>query len=84
MNENKQLICSAICNALRTTNAAGSPDNNPLVEIQYIQLDNGDEIARPIFADGSGQNEYYDVNISGDSGIGIWLDITEQFVRRMW
>ena len=82
--ENKQEICTAICNALRTTNAAGNPLNNALTEIQYIKCDNGDEIARPIFADGSGKSGYYDVNISGDSGIGIWLDITNQFVRRMW
>ena len=84
MSENKVEICNAICAALRTTSAAGSPINNPLVEIQYIQLDNGDEIARPIFANGNGKNGYYDVNISGDSGIGIWLDITKQFVSQMW
>ena len=84
MNEDKQVICNAICEALRFTNAAGNPQNNPLIGIQYIQCDNGDEIARPIFSDGSGTNGYYDVNISGDSGIGIWLDITNQFIRKMW
>lgn len=82
--ENKQTVCTAICIALRTTDAAGLPDNNPLKEIRYMKKDNGDEIARPIFEDGCGEDGYYDVNITGDSGIGIWLDITNQFIRKMW
>lgn len=84
MTENKQTVCTAICNALRTTSAAGQPDNNALKEIRYIVKSNGDEIARPIFEDGTGENGWYDVNITGDSGIGIWFDITNQFIRKMW
>ena len=80
--ENKQHICNAICQALRKTNAAGN--NNALVELRYIQKENGDEIVRPIFENGAGANGYYDVNVTGDSGIGIWLDITQQFIRKMW
>ena len=82
--ENKQAVCTAICNALRTTSAAGSEKNNPLVEIRYIKNVHGDEIARPIFKDGCGENGYYDVIITGDSGIAIFMDIDRQFVRKMW
>ena len=80
--ENKQAICTAICDALRLTNAAGN--NNPLTEIRYIRKENGDEFARPIFENGTGENGYYDVNITGDSGIAIFMDICNQFVRKMW
>lgn len=80
--EDKAKVLKAICDALRTTSAAGT--GNALVEIQYIVKDNGDEVARPIFENGSGENGYYDVNISGDSGIGIWCDITNHFVRKVW
>ena len=80
--ENKQQICNAICQALRKTDAAGN--NNALTELRYIQKPNGDEIVRPIFENGAGANGYYDVNVTGDSGIGIWLDITQQFIRKMW
>ena len=88
--EDKQEICNAICEALRHTSAAGSPGNNALKEIRYIVADNGDEYAVPIFENGNGEpnmyspHGYYAVNISGDSGIGMWIDITNQFVRRMW
>lgn len=80
--ENKQNICDAICNALKATTAAGN--GNALAELQYIVKDNGDELVRPVFENGAGKNGYYDVNVSGDSGIGMWLDITEQFVRKVW
>lgn len=88
--EDKQDICNAICEALRHTSAAGSPGNNALKEIRYAQTDNGDEYAIPIFEDGSGEPNiyapygYYSINITGSSGIGIWIDITERFVRKMW
>ena len=82
--EDKALICKAICDALRTTSAAGNPDNNPLVELRYIKDEDGEETVRPIFADGTGKNGYYDINVSGDSGIGMWIDITYQFIRNMW
>ena len=84
MRENKQAFCAKLCEALRMTSAAGSPLNNPLTELRYMQLPNGDEIVRPVFADGAGENGYYDVNVSGDSCIAIFMDIDRQFVRRMW
>jgi len=88
--EDKQDICDAICEALRHTGAAGSPGGNALKEIRYVREDNGDEFAIPIFEDGTGEpsvyspHGYYGVNISGDSGIGMWIDITRQFVQKMW
>ena len=80
--ENKQEICNAICEALRKTRAAG--EGNALKEIRYFKTDGGDEIARPIFENGSGENGFYDVNVTGDSGIAMFMDITDQFVHWVW
>lgn len=82
--ENKQEFCNKLCEALMETSAAGSPTNNPLVELRYMQLENGDEIVRPIFANGIGENGWYDVNVTGDSCIAMFMDIDRQFVRKMW
>lgn len=90
IEEDKQDILDAICEALRHTSAAGSEIGNALKEIRYVEEKNGNEYAIPIFEDGTGEpNEYfphgyYAVNISGDSGIGIWMDITNKFVRKTW
>lgn len=78
--ENKQEFCNKLCEALRETDAAGSPINNPLVELRYMKLPNGDEIVRPIFANGTG----CDINVTGDSCIAMFMDIDRQFVRKMW
>jgi len=80
--ENKQQICNAICQALRKTDAAGN--NNALAELRYIRKNNGDEIVRPVFENGVGEDGYYDINISGDSGIAIFMDVVNQFVRKVW
>lgn len=82
MREDKQAVCTAMCEALRKTVAAGS--GNQLVEIRYIKRPDGSEIARPIFWDGCGENGYYDVNITCDSGIAIIMDITDKFVKKVW
>lgn len=80
--EDKQAILDAICEALRLTSAAGT--GNPLVEIRYIQKPNGTELARPIFENGTGEDGYYDVNITCDSGIAIFKDIVKQFINVVW
>ena len=49
--EDKQRICDAMCETLRLTRAAGSPTNNPLVELRYITKEEGgrfEEIAHTI------------------------------------
>lgn len=84
MKENKAEFCKSLCETLRLTSCAGSPLNNPLVELRYIELPNGREIVRPIFADGNGENGYYDVNVSGDSNMGILFDVFNKFIRYMW
>lgn len=84
MKENKAEFCNALCELLRMTNCAGSPQNNPLVELRYIEGEHGRETVRPIFADGNGSTGYYDVNVSGDSNMGILLDVMKHFVRRVW
>ena len=81
--ENKQDICDAICKALQLTNNAGSPTDNPLAELRYIRTDRGEHV-RPIFADGTGQDGYYDVNVTMDSGTAMFIDIAVQFIRKMW
>lgn len=82
MTEDKQAVCTAMCKALQETVAAGS--GNRLVELRYIPRLNGMEIVRPIFEDGCGEDGYYDINVSCDSGIAIIEDIVRQFVRRVW
>ena len=82
--ENKQNVCDMMCYAIRATDAGGSELNNPLVKLQYKKLENGDEIVRPIFKDGTGSNGYYDINVTCDSGIAMILDIVNQFVRKVW
>ena len=82
MKENKQEICNAFLECLKLTSAAGT--GNPVVELQYMELENGDEIVRPIFADGTGKNGWYDVNVTCDSGIAIIMDLVKQFVRKVW
>lgn len=82
--ENKQEVCNAILRALQTTRAAGTEGCNPLVELKYFTKENGMEIVRPIFEDGTGNNGYYDINVTCDSGIAMFIDITNQFIRKMW
>ena len=41
MKEDKQAICNAFCQALRLTSAAGSPINNPLIELKYMTKEEG-------------------------------------------
>lgn len=88
MKEDKQAICNAFCEALRLTSAAGSPINNPLIELKYMTKEEGgrfEETVRPRFENGCGEAfGYYDVNVTCDSGIAIIMDIVNQFVRKMW
>ncbi len=85
--ESKATVCKAICDALRTTSALGS--GNALREIRYVKRDDGEEYAIPIFENGNGEpneyweNGYYAVRITGDSGLGIWKDVTERFVNKI-
>ena len=83
MKENKQEICDAFCKCLQLTSAAGHPDGNPLTELKYFEDERG-EFVRPIFRDGNGKDGYYDVNVTCDSGIAIIMDLTKQFVRKVW
>lgn len=80
----KSEFLDALCGLLRMTSCAGHPQSNPIAKIQYIKTESGDEIARPVFEDGTGANGYYDVNISGDSNIAILYDIVDKFIRRVW
>lgn len=87
MREDKQKICDAMCETLKLTSAAGSPINNPLIELHYMTKEEGgryEETVRPIFADGCGKNGYYDINVSCDSGVAVIIDIVNQFVKKMW
>lgn len=86
--EDKQKICDAFCEMLKLTRAAGSATNNPLIELKYMTKEEGgkyEETVRPIFADHCGEAlKYYDVNVTMDSGIGMIIDIMNQFVTKMW
>ena len=84
MNENKAEFCKSLCDTLRLTSAAGDERGNPLVELRYMQLENGTEIVRPIFADGTGRNGFYDVNVTCDSNMGILHDVFKHFIKWVW
>ena len=81
MRENKTEFCNQLCELLRMTGNLGNPANNALKELRYIRLDNGDEIVRPVFEDGGGENGYYDVNVSGDNCMGILCDVYNKFIK---
>ena len=82
--EDKQKVCDGFLKALQLTRSAGTEGCNPLVELQYIQYPDGEERVRPIFEDGTGKDGYYDVDVTCDSGIAMIMDITNQFIRKMW
>ena len=42
------------------------------------------EVVRPIFEDGTGEDGWYDINVSMDSGTAVITDIINQFVSRTW
>lgn len=80
--EDKQLFLNKICEALQESNTFGNTHNNTLKEIRYVRDANGNEIARPILEDGTGEDGWYDVNINCDSCIGIYGDLWRQFISR--
>lgn len=84
MRENKQAICDALCVALMLTANAGS--GNALKELRYLKTGNGrySEAVRPVFEDGTGEDGYYDINVSCDSGTAMIVDIANQFIRKVW
>ena len=91
MNENKSLICAMICEALQQTRQFRiNVGHNGLKELRYIRRGETDEpnvrypeTVRPIFEDGTGENGYYDINVSCDSGAAMFIDITRQFIERV-
>lgn len=89
--EIKSLICAMICEALQHTRQfrVGIGENG-LKELRYIKKGETnepniryDETVRPIFEDGTGENGYYDINVSCDSGAAMFIDITRQFIERV-
>lgn len=91
MGENKSLICAMICEALQHTRQFRPGIGcNGLVELRYIRKEGThepnvqyDETVRPIFEDGTGEDGYYDINVSCDSGTALFIDIAKQFVAKM-
>ena len=82
--ENKQAICDSMCATIRMTSNGGR--GNALKELRYIPEGNGhfSEVVRPIFENGAGEDGYYDINVAMDSGTAMIMDITNQFIRRIW
>lgn len=91
MMEDKQIICDKICEALQQTHQFRvGIGGNGLKEFRYIvkgaTLEPNvryPETVRPIFEDGTGENGYYDINVSCDSGAAMFIDITRQFIERV-
>jgi hypothetical protein len=86
MEENKQEFLNKVCEALQMTGAAcPGIGRNGLVAIKYIEREDGREYASPRFENNPDREDgYYDVNITGDSCIGIWIDLTRNFIKKMW
>lgn len=82
MHEDKQAICDAFCEVLKMTDNLGNPMGNPIDKLVYMKK-NGDEYVRPIFRDGTGNNGWYDVCVSCDSGTAMLVDIYKQFVIKI-
>lgn len=84
MKEDKQAICDRLCEALRLTSNAGT--GNALAELRYMPEGNGhySETVRPVFEDGTGEDGWYDINVSMDSGTAMISDIIRQFVDQVW
>lgn len=86
ITENKQAIANKICEALQLTRQfAPHQGNNGLLEMRYIKSENGySEYLRPVFeAEPDRSDGYYDINISGDSGTAILVDVVRQFIDRI-
>ena len=83
MKEDRKAFCDELCKLLRMTRNAGRPDCNPLVELRFIETEIG-EFVRPIFEDGTGENGYYDVNVTADSNMGILKDVCDRFIFKRW
>lgn len=56
---------------------------NGLLDFKYFVKENGDEIIRPIFEENPNRDDgYYDINVSGDSVLGMIDDIYKHFIHR--
>ena len=82
MTENKAEFCNKLCELLQMTTNLGSEENNALAELRYFKRDDGTEIVRPIFRDGTGENGYYDVNVTWDNCLGIISDVHKYFISK--
>lgn len=79
--ENKQDVADAFCYLLQMTRSGGC--SNFVREMRYEIDDNGyKETVTPILADGN--SNWYTAYVTGDSGIAMISDITNQFVRKAW
>lgn len=79
--ENKQDICRAMRDVLLLTSNAGMSEGNALRDLKYVpEL----AVVRPIFENGAGSDGWYDVNVDGDSGTAMIMDICRNFVGRVW
>ena len=78
--ENKQAVADAFCYLLQMTRSGGT--SNFVKEMRYEIDERHNETVTPILADGN--SNWYTAYVSGDSGIAMIKDITNQFVRKAW
>lgn len=69
MNENKQLICDLLYEALKATR-----DQADLNSVEYGQRNNGDEVVILTYNNGYTKS----INVSCDSGIAMMRDILKE------
>ena len=78
--EDKQAVADIFCLLLQMTRAGGM--SNHVKQMRYEEKENGDEIITPVLADGNAN--WYKINVTGDSGVAMIKDITNQFVGKAW
>lgn len=80
MIENKQAFLNEFVKLLQMTELFGDERNNRLVELRYLRNEHNDEIVRPIFEDGTGEDGWYDIRVNMDSCSAMIGDIYKQFI----
>lgn len=78
--EDKAEVAKAFGFLLQMTSAGGK--SNHIKEMVYEKTDKGEEYVYPILADGT--DDWYNIYVTGDSGVAMIMDITNQFVRKAW
>ena len=79
-HEDREMVAKVFGLLLQMTSNGGR--GNFIKEMIFEKRDNGDEIVYPLLSNGS--TNWYKINVTGDSGTAMIIDMTNQFVRKAW